>query len=692
MAPVNDSELANLMHATQQQQDELLEIKSSPIFKIGKIVINLVHRICGGNLYSLIESKSSDLDYVNQSNDQQIENIYRKRVLETSNNFDWIDEANKRAFGFKRPVNKTILFCRCILCLTLVIIVRNLFVMRIQYRYDTYKFHLSRFRNAQKNTTSSDEVILWNYKRLGINESNLIEWTAITRLEAESVGSNLRDQAFVFETMGMAVVVLTPILTVGAISYFRWFDPVNFHYTRMLQNLELEQWNCNLMIQKKIESIIKASETFVKVNSEKFKYLLSSKSNELLTSSRLSKTFLHPTPPLTQIERARLAQHNWLRLCLHQLALSGSLQPLDRRPDRFIKSIQDQSVFIASNFIPAQFGVAALMWILGYKFESLIDWFSAITLHLIVSMLLITSFYYTAETAVYCTTQVNYSKDLIEMIRDFRNFNCQIFDSKFKHSNVVALENMELNQNVDLLQEASKICHWPLSDIEFNEINSRLVRIVCQYYLFIVQMRAAKATTRFLIGFSVIACAIYPGMCLLHLPYMQTKKQGLISSVIFSFNILFADISLVPICVMHSQCLKLYACLSSLNANLRLQISSVYSIQLNENKKIASSNSCLLYNEHIVTSIGRELKDSNRFSKQFVVKVFGVHLGYKTLLRIHFWMGVIVLAFYRRDPLESSQNQSINTRTGIAMSMNASLSLTRFAEDPLRIVAHLGPP
>lgn len=161
-------------------------------------------------------------------------------------------------------------------------------------------------------------------------------------------------------------------------------------------------------------------------------------------------------------------------------------------------------------------------------------------------------------------------------------------------------------------------------------MNAGLLFVVLQFKLFAHQLRPLQPSLGFftLSSIQLITFATTAGY--LHARYMKDETLNLTIASIFLF-LLFGDSFLLTMCHLHSRSLVLYRSLFSLMAR-------VVAID----GKMADG----VYNKHTVSLLRKELSHSDFLVGQFASYTLGAPFTYTSLLKYHFWWGLLVVSIH----------------------------------------------
>lgn len=164
------------------------------------------------------------------------------------------------------------------------------------------------------------------------------------------------------------------------------------------------------------------------------------------------------------------------------------------------------------------------------------------------------------------------------------------------------------------------------------QMNIDLLYIIIHYKIFIAQLRPTKKSIGFVTLCSVGLMTIFPILARLHLPYISNQAAKVLSIIVCLLMAFLADFSLIPVCWMNSRCLSLYNSLSRLMAHL---------VELSNHPETGQ-----LFDRHTIWLLRKELNHPERIASQFATSSMGMSFTYSRMLRIHFWIGLVVISLY----------------------------------------------
>ena len=164
-------------------------------------------------------------------------------------------------------------------------------------------------------------------------------------------------------------------------------------------------------------------------------------------------------------------------------------------------------------------------------------------------------------------------------------------------------------------------------------MNTNLIFVLMQYKIFVDQYMSLKRTLVVLSLSMTAFIMVVPLILRIHLVYLNVfyVENANMFSIYLSFSVLIAsDCNMIPICHLYNRCLDLYRALSSLLAHIIATESD--------------PNGRGLYNHHAVSILTKELGHPHRLIVQFRAGSLGLPCTYTTLVKTHFWWGLIVLS------------------------------------------------
>lgn len=700
------NQLATLMGKSRWQQEELASIKSRPGYKMFQLVVRALDVVCCSNLYSYISAQSCHSADEISADAGARASCLLPALAPAASSTDY--PSNKLAKHMapvdelhERKLTGPILISRLMLVLCIASKAGIILSICFQYRLDYYLLHLHRFNTSQQfagqhgaplDASRFDGL---SYKQVLALEEELRPREQEARALTKISGSFLRDWPFLCETVYLLMILLCSCAYSGPMLYYHRRGSFDFHYLRLALDWDQEQVNCNRMVAYLIKRFTKSSENFLlfaqdhrrgfrfKPNIEpldrraKVPLTLArgfgdhgSRSRHISTdlsptgrsnistarnhaAAGLGKNAHHVKRPLTYRD-----EHKWVIGELKRIALAGRLQPLDRSDvddmDRrmglyaILMTFTLCSLFI---YVVIQFGFLLPLDFNSYDFMDLVSFLEFLVLTILT---ILSGVFYLGIMLFFCREQVTLMDKLRANIASFIASNRRLLDR------CPARRRSSRSHRTSTDLALTSACDgWSSEQLDelYASINSDLLLILMHYRIFTTQCRPARRTLDFIIFCCTGVMLSFPIIGRLHVPYIHVGNSRIMSILFSLISIGTPDVSLVPVCHANSRSLGLCRSLWSLMATLE---------DIKEHPKFG----CLL-NEHSVWLLRKELSHPERLKSQFAFVTFGAEFTYAQLLRIHFWLGLVVLlSVYELDatlgPSEvNAASLFRGTRTGI---------------------------
>lgn len=681
-AKIHLDELAAHMGKSSWQLEELAAIKSKPGYRFFGLILRTLDVLCCSNLYSHIGSKTCWLA-AKLDDDNGTRTMRHLSALAPTSESTWVrqsellrqspalDEPNERVFGRKRRFTLAVFLSRVVLVVCIGCQVGLCMSMYFQYRLDYYLFHLARFNTSQliaagQNRSSPEagqSLGSLSYRQRLAVEAELQVNERRARAATKIFGSVWRNWPYFSEAYHLLLLLCCCCTYLGAILHYRLIG-FDFHYLRMALDWDREQANCNRMIVHMIKQFVESSKNFSHHHESRdmeldLKLGLDALGNGHETrrhhhhSSHFYASFCErPRTPAGLPSRAMTSlnvqishkrgkssptiqpsysdEHEWIIGELKHLALAGRLQPLDRLEVDYMNSrmLLYSTLMMLATCSLANWNVLLLVYLLPFEFDSspegnFMDLVALLEYSLVISIGILSGVFYLGLVFICSIEQGRLMDRLRAMIARFVTNNRRV---------LVGLPPLDsgckgLQASLDPIQEEREVIFVE----PYASINSDLLLILMHYRLFAAQLRPAQKS----LGFWVLACVgimvSFPIFGRLHVPYINDRMARFICIIICLVIIGSPDIALVPLCRMNSRCLDLCRSLWTLMATL---------VAMEDQPKF-----CHLLNRHSVLLLRKELSHPERLESQFAIATLGWAFTYAELLKLHFWLGLVVLLF-----------------------------------------------
>ena len=530
--------------------------------------------------------------------------------------------------------------------------VRVTVVSYCQYNYD---FSMQRCSRLNCFNVSIDEL-LWDtetIKAFNDNKQNLsnrgnendqlkatvMEQTIYWRNLLFDLGAPYIYCRFAAGCIFLFVVLLSLLLYVQPQFYYNRMNPFDFSLIRTFLEPESEFANIEMLAQREVDRFILSSRTFV---------LTCIKQNQLDVADGGTA--------IDSLILTRLVfEHNLIVRQIKQMVQSGTLKSCNRSQESikrfgnfyFILCVVSiiWAVGTTSSFTSALLTSAGVTIRLG-----LMDLLTLFEVHIIALFIAVAGTFYSSLTFIVCADQIFTARSLRCSINKCLKGNTNLFEHRraiLRQSNVcdetdsrnLLLVSKALNKRQ--MRPRARLQARQIAKLELDryrtQMNGQLLEVFIRYKLFLAQMRPTRRSYTMIANISVVVLLLMPAVGRIHMPYMQDsfKLGALFVSLTAA---IIADMSLLPICYLHSRCSELYKSLTGLMAHLIA----------------VGSQESRLYDSHLASSFKRELDYPDLATNLFTTKVLGFSFDYSNFLRVHFWFNIINISIM----IETNQQNS----------------------------------
>ena len=172
-------------------------------------------------------------------------------------------------------------------------------------------------------------------------------------------------------------------------------------------------------------------------------------------------------------------------------------------------------------------------------------------------------------------------------------------------------------------------------------MNENLLFALLHFKMFVMELNSSVNRTCEIFGFAIILMFSIPVTSISQLHYLSRDPHLRIHAVTGAMcTILPASFVLVPICYLHSRCLEMFRSMNSLLA---------HAVDINR-------NGSLVYDEHTIILLRKELDCSRDARQRFAAKSFGNYCTYPFLCKVHFWFGLLLLMIMSGNQLGRNGN------------------------------------
>ena len=394
---------------------------------------------------------------------------------------------------------------------------------------------------------------------------------------------------------------------------------LDYGIMRMILNVR-DQYRFNFeMIREEVNFFIRSCCIHAKEKWAKYGLVVEIRDDQLITSEF--------NEIIESINRELIREHLGAIKSIKSLALRGCLQPLNMTR----KAVERYALF----YVPMLFVSIIMNFILALYLIGIVPYFSPVSqaeletdpldLVVLLEMVIIHVVSCTIFSLAMAFALASWLMSA-SYVRKLRNL---IISSKQRLS--LYKRAILLNQSDDEFENFGMI--------QTEAVGSTFI----EYRIFLRQLGSLKRLTK-LATFVLFWIGAVPPVNAYFLSKYD-KIDCLRRNAIFSFmSTILVDTLLVPMCHMNVRCLQLNKELSGLLA-LLVDLDAMVNERklLRVRRSMANFKREYLFRDSHTTWIMRNSIDWSYPYEQFTVKFFGMALTYGNLLRIHFWIGALVL-------------------------------------------------
>lgn len=536
-------------------------------------------------------------------------------------------------------------------------------LMILQYSFEFSAIKYERYKTHLRNGSSSINVKEQQQQQLTLLENQMLSYRNALKL----IGAPFMNMSFVFECMLVFLIWNVVSFYLSKAAYSKFICPFNSSLLRALQGFDREQANITGLIQNELYILLESSHMY------------------------LSKNFKQPIPISSKIIHIKTSFERYLsKLTSRDFK---SIRPTNREPD-FIRKIGTILLSVYSMFLFSS--ILTLIAFVAYgpaytecKLETSTQ--AIINLAEFIGFTVISSSVIGIGLSVHICAFIDQIYLVHIMIRDINkciveNYNihrelmklesdywqdfhktnknstpkrCSRRQSKSACAALVRQKSVysAIEQKEEEEASRSSIVGRRIDQLSQEErylidrMNENLVKILLQYRIFVSQVQPLQH--RYSHSILVFTCfyAIYPLYLLLHVPYMPRKS--IIALVVqFWLYVVCYDLLAAPICVFHAQCKKLFRNLLRLLAHISEIQTKITTIP---NYEIS------IYNPIVISLLRKEIGDPLLSISSVSIKFLSGSFGYKNLLTVNFWTGLLSLYAIFADEKGSLRANSVST-------------------------------
>lgn len=480
--------------------------------------------------------------------------------------------------------------------------------------YRSYQFDFYRFRSIQ-------------YQRLNITNDKAVELRRKTQEAQENlIGSGILYQNLNFfsETWNIVFIGSFIMLNYGLHLAFCYFSKMHYLLGGILLDFKRQKLAY-------LRIVLRVARTLI-ISSKNYHQIRLGKGNNIQQSQLIEpNSKRHPS------------EHRQLIIRLRSTLLAGQFGPLSWQSE-WLSLIGLLHFSLTATIWLYSIGLVLYMYVffpmISIKGQNF-NWFQVIKSadEILMSVLcLVAASFYIPLVVSSDLDHIRHIKRLIEITRacKFKNdvqFQCILRLVKSK------LATKTTNEE----PKRSLTTGWNIR-YRGKQLNDNLLFVLVHYRVSVLlSKRMGNMSAIFLLG-GVSIFFFFPVTFMLHAPYVNDDVVRLTYTMLCVGNLMVIDLICAPMCYLHSRAFDLYRAMSSLLA---------HSIECQQQLETLDESS--VYDNHLVCLLRKELDDPERMAKQFSIVVLGTPMAYSTLLRIHFWFGLLMLIIINGITSRSSE-------------------------------------
>lgn len=538
------------------------------------------------------------------------------------------------------------------------------------YIYDYYNYHYAKFTSAMASPINQWQLVERYTEKFDFNISKthqvLLERINSSRLDLMACGSPYMHASdknpFVVECTFLYICGIGWFVYLHSMIYFSFSStPLSSRLARAITDPHEDGRHSNRVILREVNKFLASSCIFTQRELARRRFILTQR--DLQVSSSISDK-RDEQSAFTQVIRSYLEDCQALKT----MALRGDFRLATSSPKWvdglariYLKfNLYSYSVYLILYVAISSFFVLVSKVSLRMDFKSNII---SLTLGLNVVIILLASSHFLSLVMIMLRDQMELLAGARKKIHSFIAFNDQKLES--------------------ILQRQED---WRLAK---RKANDRLLAILIQHKIFVENFKSNQSLLGFISSIANGFLFLMPLLARVHATYMSGQMQ--IMLVLLSINhIFYIDVCLVFICSLHSRFQELQRTLASLLAHVidmdfQNQTSSHFLVAVNQFEKSelafglpryvqryyyrpASKTKPLkapIISQHTCWVLSQEFLNNMRLADHFHSQhLFGFTFTYASLLRAHFWLGVLLISIcfeQKQDnqTLDASQEQII---------------------------------
>ena len=489
-----------------------------------------------------------------------------------------------------------------LLIVSIVSMIHMVINIYCQFAYDILSFKLSQLQELHRDAPSDEKRIQQLALMVRRSEETL-----------KSLGAPHMRFHFITECVYMFILMVQLGAYIQTMMYYKYVHPYDSYLCRSILDPNRASRLCDGLIWREINKFIKSSENhanaLIEAKHNEDDHSLEGRDEDYRSKNGLRIIFNH-------------------RLTCKQLNQMNSRNVL--RPFNRLQKWMNHLFFIYSLF-----SLAAVLYAITYittttsflylLAEPLDGWAE------LIIFLELALFLGVSSTCIYFhgSIMVVTSIDQIILARKMRKLieRCISLNSaRYERCLILMLDGREDCQ----INKSQR--NW-LIDCYRTQMNGDLLLVLMHFKIFVGQLRPVRYNIEPITFIACILLFFIPISGRLSMPYVKQsfnwnfRLMVLIASVICTS---LTNVGLIPICHLNTRCLDLYRSLSSLMAHV---------VELGESNWGSS-----IYDGHSVLVLRRELDHPEDLLRQFVSRATGIDLTYSNIVRLHFWVGLIILS------------------------------------------------
>lgn len=593
-------------------------VSDKTIHHVNRIIINFTSRFCGIELYSERTRKG-----------KKLQNSERPSVANNSTQF------NPDISG-KKNCSKYYLWPKIILLMYILAMAHLVINMSCQYKYDAVMFRMNHYMRVASFEPNGSSV--WMNKI-----SQLDERVQFYRNILHYIGSPYIHLRFSIQVIYLACMCTALLFYLLSQYLFRNHLKFDARCIRILLDHDKEMESMRKLVKEHVDLYLSSNgETWTDhsiANLSNFRFRL--------------RRYWAPENNKDSVQKGhRLRTSRQLR----QFFTEGSLTPYNFRTG-WTGNLARAYFFTSSywSFYAACFNVilfSVVHNLIDPTRESLsyADRMLIISLASVMTVNNVCSLFYVPIQLFICADQIYLSHEIRKLIDNTIKANTLIFEGLKEDEapikSIFTISKMINMRRPSRENEPSMIIKFnPLRNVKLGQkthisnqraheqMNANLLLVLIHYRISISQVKSVRDFATFVASSATVVFFLYPMIGRAHMPYLDPCNDATIRKfiVILSIAIIVpADMCILPVCIMHAKCVHLYE--------------SLYRLLAHTIKIQSDPLGCLLYDNHIVTMLRRELDRPQKVSSQLASNFAPISFNYETLVRLHFYFGLIIIS------------------------------------------------